>query len=229
MSVGLRAHRPLRGDNEGMNRPARHAISSIALAAAGVLVIAGCSSGQSDQTAPASPAPSTTSSASPSAEGAQTILAAQGLAGLDARQVVDRLDATKVADRPRDLMASVRPAGLVLRQGGGEQAEVAIPDGQFYLSIAPYLNKTHECHFHSLTTCLGELRNEPVHLKITRADTGAVLVDKDTTTFDNGFVAAWVPRDITANVTITHGGKSATSTVTTGSQDATCLTTMRLA
>lgn len=31
------------------------------------------------------------------------------------------------------------------------------PD-EFYVSVTPYLEQTHDCFFHSRTTCLGELR-----------------------------------------------------------------------
>ena len=214
---------------DGMNSSARH-VRSAAVALAAALALAGCSSGSTGEAgSPTSPAATAgTGTGTGSSGEAQSILAAHGLGGLDTRAVIEKLDETRVADRPTDLVASVRPASLVLAQGGGEKVEVPIEGEQFYLSIAPYVNRTHECHFHSLTTCLGELRGEPVHLKITRADTGEVLVDQDKTTFDNGFVAAWVPRDISADVTITHAGKTNTTRVTTGPQDATCLTTMQL-
>ena len=221
-----------------------------ALALTATLALAGC--GSAPQSADQSPQESTPASspagssaagtASPGATAtdAQAMLAEHGLAGLDTRQVIEKLDATSVAQRPTDLIASVRPDELLLSRpqaqgaaaGSDSQAEpVSIPisgDNGFYLSVAPYESSTHECHFHSLTTCLGELRNAPVHVKVTKED-GTVLVDEDKTTYDNGFVAVWLPRDISATLTITRDGKTATQPISTGPQDATCITTAQLA
>ena len=219
-----------------------------ALALTATLALAGCGSApqSADQppqdSAPAgAPTGSPAGTASPgaSATDAQAMLAAHGLAGLDTRQVIEKLDTTSVAQRPTDLIASVRPDELLLSRpqaqgaaGSDGQAEpVSLPisgDNGFYLSVAPFESSTHECHFHSLTTCLGELRNEPVHVKVTGAD-GQVLVDEDKTTYDNGFVAVWLPRDISATLTITRDGKTATQPISTGPQDATCITTAQLA
>ena len=58
---------------------------------------------------------------------------------------------------------------------------------------------------------------------------GSLLAKTGYTTFDNGFVGVWLPRDIDASVRITHDGRTATRTVRTGAQDATCLTTVKLA
>ena len=160
---------------------------------------------------------------------ADRILAAHGLQGLDAVTLIERLDALAVTARPADLMASVRPTELLVSDRSGEPVSVPIPGDRFYLSMAPYAQQTHDCHFHSLTTCLGELRNTKVHVTVQRADTGETLVDQDLTTFDNGFVGVWLPRDIDASVRITHDGRTATRTVRTGAQDATCLTTVKLA
>ncbi|WP_174524025.1 CueP family metal-binding protein [Piscicoccus intestinalis] len=192
----------------------------------------------SDSSEAGSPAAGTGSPGA-TATDAQAMLAEHGLAGLDTRQVIEKLDTTSVAQRPTDLIASVRPDELLLSRpqaqgaaGSDGQAEpVSMPisgDNGFYLSVAPYESSTHECHFHSLTTCLGELRNAPVHVKVTGAD-GQVLVDEDTTIYDNGFVAVWLPRDISATLTITRDGKTATQPISTGPQDATCITTAQLA
>jgi hypothetical protein len=60
--------------------------------------------------------------------------------------------------------------------------------------------------------------------------TGAVIVHKRSTTDDNGFVGLWLPRDLTATLTVEYQGRGATSVISTDdADDATCLTTMRLA
>jgi len=184
------------------------------LAAAVVLVLAGCS---------ASP----TTADSPATE--PSILAEYDLAGLDGRAIVDRLDRVPVADRQSDLRASVRPGELLVSTADSDDATVVdLPDDQFYLSVAPYVEQTHDCYFHSLTTCRGELAGKEVQVTITQRDTGEVLVDEVTQTFDNGFVGFWLPRGIEATLHVEYDGYAASSDISTGPDDPTCLTTLQL-
>lgn len=189
----------------------------LAVVAAAVLALAGCSS---------SP-PVTESAQSPGAE--PSILAAYDLAGLDGREIVDQLERTPVGARHSDLMASVRPGQLLLGEtGSDEQTLVDLPDDEFYLSVAPYVEQTHDCYFHSLTTCRGELAGEQVHVTITDRDTGEVLVDEVTDTFDNGFVGFWLPAGVDTTIQVEYEGLSASEDISTGPDDPTCLTTMQL-
>lgn len=150
------------------------------------------------------------------------------LAGLEAAEIIDRLDALPVDERPTDLIASVQPESLVLTDDQNRQTTLPMPDDLMYISVAPYQSQTHDCYFHSLTTCLGELTNAEVRVTLTDAD-GTVLIDESRQTFDNGFVGLWVQRGIEASLTITHDGQAATAEVsTTDPDDATCITTMRL-
>lgn len=164
---------------------------------------------------------------------AQSISAATlsdyGLAGLDAREVIDLLDAMPVAARPDDLMVSIRPHELILTDATQHETTLPMPDDQFYVSFAPYVDQTHDCYFHSLTTCTGEIQNADMHMLVTDSDSGAVLIDETRTTFDNGFVGLWLPRDIDVTVEIEYDGRSATADLSTRSdEDATCITTMQL-
>lgn len=207
-----------------MNRTARRAaaVASAVLA----LTLASCSSppSQGSETPTVSSAGAT---ATPSE--ARAILADFGYADLDAKTVVNTLDALPVADRPAGLIASVRPHALALTAEGGREASMPLPDDEFYLSIAPYLSSTHDCHFHSLTTCRGEMSNATMDVTVRDQATGKVLAEGDRTTFDNGFFGLWLPRGTTATITIDHQGRQATATVSTaGDEDATCLTTMQL-
>ena len=82
---------------------------------------------------------------------------------MDATEVVEHLDTMAVSDRPDTLIASVQPTELVLTDTtGGSTATLPMPDDTFYLSVAPYEAETHDCTFHSLTTCLGEMPGESV-------------------------------------------------------------------
>jgi hypothetical protein len=164
-------------------------------------------------------------SAGPSSSSASAILARHGLAG-DAVAVVDRLEALGGSDRPSDLKASVRPNELQLSDADGA-ASMPMPADRFYLSVAPYATDTHECYFHSLTTCQGEMSERPVHVRITDAS-GSVIVDEDTTTNANGFVGTWLPRGASGTVEVTTPDGRGSQPFGTGPDDPTCMTTLRL-
>jgi len=182
------------------------------LLAIAVLALAGCSAAPDD--------------ADEGAPGG--LLAAHGLSNLDAREVIERLDTMAVEGRPKDLMASVRPDELVLSDPAGREERLPMPRDEVYVAVAPYVEQTHECHFHSLTTCLGELRGAAVTVRLTGAD-GSVLLDETRRTYDNGFVGLWVPRGTRATLTIGHEDRQSTAAISTSSpDDAPCVTTMKL-
>lgn len=185
----------------------------LALAAA-LLVTAGCAS------SPTTADPGT---------GAPAILAKYDLAGLDGREIVDRLERGPQSARPADLRVSVRPGELQLAEAGSDETTVVdLPDQEFYLSVAPYVEQTHECYFHSLTTCRGELAGEEIHVRVVQQDTGEALVDQVTRTFDNGFVGFWLPSGIEATITVEYEEYAAAADIATGPDDPTCLTTLHL-
>jgi hypothetical protein len=187
-------------------------------AAVTVLVVSGCTASASGPSGPAHGTGSSSSTAS-------ALLARHGLSG-DAVRVVDELEALGGTERPRDLKASVRPDELQLSDGVGA-ASLPMPADRFYLSVAPYATRTHECYFHSLTTCQGELSAQPVHLRIVDT-TGAVIVDRETVTNANGFVGTWLPRGSSGVVQMTTSAGRGSQSFATGPDDPTCLTTMRL-
>lgn len=162
----------------------------------------------------------------PSTHDADALLAAFGLQGRSGREVVESLDRLD-QQRPLPVAASVR-SDRVLLSDGTRDAEVPIEGDAFYLSIAPYRTRTHDCWFHNLGTCRGELANTDLHVTITTAD-GRVLVDKDTTTYANGFVGFWIPKDVTGTIVVTRDGLTATSDFASDARGATCVTTLPLA
>ncbi|MBD7958104.1 CueP family metal-binding protein [Microbacterium sp. Sa4CUA7] len=194
-------------------RPRRALAVGAALAAAAI-VLAGC-------------AAATPAAAPPTLE--QQVLTEHDLNGLDAAGIIERLDAMPIDERPDDLLASVRPDELIVTDDQDRQISVPMPADETYLSIAPYVAQTHDCYFHSLTTCVGELRNTAVEIAVVDDATGAVLVSESRNTFDNGFVGVWLPRGIQATLTISAEGRSATTAISTAkADDATCITTMQL-
>ena len=193
------------------------------VAAGAVLLLTGCSADPAPQAAGNGVA--TASEAPASGVGAR--LAAYDLDGLPAEDVIDELDRLPVAERPADLMASVRVDQLVVSTGQ-EEAALELPEDQFYLSVAPFVDQTHECFYHSLTTCKGELGGKDVEVTIVD-DAGEVLVDEQTTTYDNGFVGFWLPRDIDGTLTVSYGGRVGEVDFSTREDSPTCVTTLQLA
>lgn len=195
--------------------------SMFAAASATILFAAGCSA----------PAPSPAESAAPAETAApgQQLIAGLGFEGRSAKDIITELDAQPVAERPTRLLASIRPHELVLLDAAQREAAVPMPADEFYVAVAPYVGQTHECHFHSLTTCLGELQNQDVHVTVTNDKTGEVLIQDTVRTYDNGFLGLWLPRGIDATLSLARDGKSATQALSTKSDDdATCVTTAKL-
>lgn len=207
----------------------RLSVTLAALAATGI-ALTGCSAGV--QTTPSQTSPSqsasTPSTDAGSAAVAQELLAVHDLAALDVREVIARLEATALVDRPDDLLASVQPDTLVLRDARGREGRLPLPDDAVYVSIAPFRDQTHECHFHSLTTCVGELADTEVRVTLT-TDDGSIMVDETRRTQDNGFVGVWVPRGLETTLTVESQGQIGSVRLsTTSPDDRTCITDLQL-
>jgi len=149
-------------------------------------------------------------------------------AALGAKELIDQLEALPLDERPQDVLASIRQDHVVVSAAdGSREVSVPIQDGH-YLSIAPYVDRTHDCFFHSLTTCTGEMGNEELTVRIVDDRTGEVYVDETARANDNGFIGFWLPRDVAATVTVTGVGRSAETSVQTGVDDLTRLTSLQL-
>lgn len=188
------------------------AASTLALVA-----VAGCSA-EPDETA-------ARDTAAEVAGAESALLAEHGLQGLSATQIVETLDAS-TDPRPLALGASVKPDHVMLTDGDDELV-LELPEDQFYVSIAPFVDSTHECYFHSLGTCQGELTEEPVRVTITDAG-GDLMVDEEVTTGTNGFAGFWLPRDISGTIEIEHEGRTGSVDFTTDDESPTCITTLQL-
>lgn len=158
---------------------------------------------------------------------AESFLKSQGLAGMDAVEIVEYLDRIPVSARSAELIASVRHDELVLA-ADGQEVVLDLPEDQTYVSVAPYVDETHDCFHHSLTTCRGELAGQPVQVTFTDAATGETLIEEETTTFSNGFAGFWVPSHTTGTIEVTHQGRTGTTEFSTGEDGATCVTDLRL-
>ena len=195
-------------------------LSRLAAAAAVPLLLAGCSAAPAPAGATGTPA-----AAAASATASGDVASRHGLSGLDTKAIIERLDQTN-DDRASGPGGSVRGFEFVLSDDAGEQT-MALPEGQFYLALAPYENRTHDCFNHSTQSCQGELVGKKVHVTITDS-TGERLVDADATTYPNGFVGFWLPRDKQGTIEVTYDGKKAASPFSTGADGASGVTTLPL-
>lgn len=162
---------------------------------------------------------------SPEASAEADFLEAHGLEGMSAREIVEHLDQSP-EPRPLAIGASVRVDELLLSDQD-EELRLELDGDDFYLALAPFVNRTHDCFFHSLATCQGELVEEELQVTITD-DAGAVLVDGVQTTYRNGFVSFWLPRDIEGTIAVTYDGYSGEMEFATGPDSPTCVTTLQL-
>ncbi|MDO5737390.1 MAG: CueP family metal-binding protein [Propionibacteriaceae bacterium] len=199
-----------------MNRVSTALLTTVTLLS--MATVAGCSA------APEASTPSIAASQSTMGD-ADAILSAYGLAGKSPREVVEGLDQDPTA-RPLSLMASVRYDEVTL-DDGTTQASLPLEGDEFYISVAPYESRTHDCYYHSLGTCQGELAETDVHITVVSED-GDTLMDEDSTTYANGFIGFWVPKDIKGTVTITKDGKTGEVEFSSDKEGATCITTLQM-
>lgn len=144
-----------------------------------------------------------------------------GFSGLSVEQIVEKLDAS-TAD-PVGLKASITSEYLVLKDDSTE-ISLALPKDKFYLSFAPYVQQTHPCETHSLSSCQGELVNQEIHAVVSD-NAGKEVLASDMTTMENGFVGVWLPRNMQGTVTVSYNGLVAQAPITTFMGSNTCLTT----
>lgn len=123
--------------------------------------------------------------------------------------------------------ASITSTELIVTDENDEEKVYPLPEDEFFVSIAPFVDETHPCEIHSLTGCQGEMIEEDFDVYIEDED-GKIIVDETMTSYANGFIDLWLPRDHTYEVTITHEDKQATSELETFEDDGTCVTTFQL-
>ena len=191
------------------------------LAAAALLALTGCSNASTEAQEPTAP----TTAQATGALADTDVLDTLGLQGKSGKEIVEALERTD-ADRTAGIMGSVRADEIVFSTPAGEQT-VPLPEDEFYVSIAPFVDQTHECFYHNLATCQGEIVGEDLAVTIT-TDDGQTLVDETVTTYDNGFVGFWLPRDIAGTITVKLDGRTVEAPIATGADDPTCVTTLQL-
>lgn len=195
----------------------RRLATVLAASLASGMLLVGC--GQASTTSN----PATPSASQPAQQGG--LLEANGLSGKSVEQIIETMDQS-TQQRPTKLMGGIKPDSLVITDGQTQQS-LPMPADKFYVSVAPYVSRTHNCYFHNLGTCQGEQVRKQVKVLI-KDDAGKVLVDETTTTYTNGFVGYWLPRNIKGTIQMTVDGKTGSVPFGTGPQDATCITTLQI-
>ena len=99
-------------------------------------------------------------------------------------------------------------------------------EDKFYLSFAPYIDDTHPCTIHNLTTCRAELDEETFDVRITNEN--GVIFEDTLTTHENGFKGVWLERDIEATLHIIHGDLEVSREIETYQDSPTCITDIQL-
>src|SRR5699024_12880094 len=108
--------------------------------------------------------------------------------------------------------ASITSTELVVTDENQNETTYDLPEDEFFVSIAPFLNETHPGDIHSLTGCQGELVNEDLEMQIENSS-GEVIHDEKQQTEANGYIDLWLQRDDTYNVNITQEGKQTKSEI----------------
>ncbi|WEK55953.1 MAG: CueP family metal-binding protein [Candidatus Cohnella colombiensis] len=139
------------------------------------------------------------------------------------KQIVNDYSTGKITNES----ASITSQQLIVTKNNGKKTTFELPENEFFVSIAPYIETTHPCAIHSLTGCRGELIDNEFDIQI-KDDNGQVIKNEKIKSQSNGFIDLWLPRDQTYHITIKYDGKKVESQISTFKEDNTCITTMQL-
>ncbi|MDF1524481.1 MAG: CueP family metal-binding protein [Trueperaceae bacterium] len=147
----------------------------------------------------------------------------RALEGLDARAAVELANTWK----GNGVTAFATPEAVQFAFPNGAEVSVPMPDDVMFVSVAPYLQRTHPCATHYLSGCQGELVGVPVHVQAILAD-GTVLIDEVMPTMANGFIDLWLPRDQAIDLHLSLDGAAVVGRLTTFADSRTCITDLQL-
>lgn len=146
------------------------------------------------------------------------------LAGLDAYAAIELANAWKGSD----VTSFATSQAVHFAFPSGAEVQVPMPEDEMFVSVAPYLNQTHPCTTHYLSSCQGELVDVPMRVRATLPD-GTVVLDDVIATGANGFLDLWLPRDQAVVLSVSVDRYAADGFLTTTADSATCITTLQLA
>ena len=156
-------------------------------------------------------------------EGADPAPSPAALEGLDAVAAVQLANAWKGSD----VTSFATTEAVHFAFPDGREVVVPMPQDQVFISVAPYLNRTHPCTTHYMSGCQGELVAAPIHVRAARPD-GSVVLDEVVPTGANGFLDLWLPRGEAFLLDLSLDGYAVQAIVSTVDGAPTCITTMRL-
>ncbi|NUU64387.1 CueP family metal-binding protein [Paenibacillus agri] len=142
----------------------------------------------------------------------------------DIKQMVQELSTRKVTATS----ASINSKQLIVTGEDAKEVAYDLPDNEFFLSIAPYIEQTHPCAIHSLTGCQGELTDQEFNVTINDSEGNSVIEKTAMKSQSNGFIDLWLPRDKSYHIIVEREGKTAESVISTFENDNTCVTTLQL-
>lgn len=148
----------------------------------------------------------------------------QALDGIDAYEAVELANAWKGSD----VTSFATSQAVHFEFPDGTEVTVPMPEDEMLVSVAPYVERTHPCTTHYLSSCQGELTDVEMQVQATRAD-GTTVLDETVRTGGNGFMDLWLPRDEALMLTFAVDGYAADGFLTTFSDSATCITTVQMA
>ena len=147
------------------------------------------------------------------------------LKGIHAKQAMEI--AYKWRKENIDVKTFVTPDAVNFQFKDGKTIAVPLPDDQMIVSIAPYVNKTHPCATHTMSSCKGELKDTLIEVKAVTAG-GKVLINESIMSPFTGFIDLWLPRDQEITLYVSALGKKATGVITTFRNSKTCDSTLKL-
>lgn len=145
------------------------------------------------------------------------------LDGVDAVEAIELANAWKGSD----VTSYATTEAVFFTFPDGTEVTVPMPDDQVFISVAPYLQRTHPCTTHYMSGCQGELVDQPVHVRAVRPD-GSVLLDEVMNTEGNGFLDLWLPRGEAFMLEVAVEGYATQGIIGTSSGSPTCITTMQM-
>jgi len=146
------------------------------------------------------------------------------LSGADAYAAIDLANAWKGSDVTS--FATSQAVHFVFPDG--TEVQVPMPLDSMFVSVAPYVTRTHPCTTHYMSGCQGELVGVEMLVRASLSD-GTIVLDEVMRTGANGFLDLWLPRDEAILLSVSVDGYAADGFLTTMSDSATCITTLRLA
>ena len=132
------------------------------------------------------------------------------------------------ASQRKNESASITSEQLIVTDSSGSETTYPLPQDEFFVSIAPYIENTHPCAIHSLTGCQGELTEKQFNVYI--EDTGRKCRSKPNINISKLMdLLIYGYHEInTYKATIEYEGKAAEAEFSTFADDDTCITTIQL-